>query len=121
MRTTVVLCVVVLLAGCGLFRGSGACKEPKGYQGNAELPLLRVPEGVDPPNQRALLRIPEVKGTAKRRPDGRCLDEPPDFEARAAGTAAGAVPPAGHARAQPAAEPKPAEPKAEPKPAEPKQ
>ena len=107
MRTAVVLCVVALLAGCGLFRGSGACKEPKGYQGNAELPLLRVPDGVDPPNQRALLRIPEVKGSAKRRPDGRCLDEPPPFEVKPASPAAATVPPAGEARpAAPSTAPK---------------
>lgn len=79
MRVIILLGLVALLPGCGLFRDKGVCKEPKGYQGNAELPLLRVPDGMDPPNQRALLRIPDVKGTATRRPDGRCLDEPPDF------------------------------------------
>jgi len=102
MRAAAVVFVLALLAGCGLFRGSGACKEPKGYQGNAELPLLRVPEGVDPPSQRALLRIPEVKGSVTRRADGRCLDEPPPFEVKPASPAAAtAPPPAGNARPEP--------------------
>jgi uncharacterized lipoprotein len=84
MRALILL-AVVLVSGCGLFGGgSGPCKEPKGYQGNAELPLLRTPEGVDAPNQRALLRIPEVKGKVVRRPDGRCLDEPPEYETKPA-------------------------------------
>ena len=87
MRVITLFSLAMLLAGCGLFRDKGACKEPKGYQGNAELPLLRVPDGVDAQNQRALLRIPEVKGTATRRPDGRCLDEPPDFVVKPAAQA----------------------------------
>lgn len=114
MRAAAVVFVLVLLTGCGLFRGSGDCKEPKGYQGNAELPLLRVPEGMEPPNQRALLRIPEVKGSVTRRADGRCLDEPPPFEVKSAPRAAAAVRPAGEASVPPAGEARPVPPAAAP-------
>ena len=73
------LSTVLLLCGCGLFGRGGVCKDPTGYQGSAELPTLQVPTGIEPPSTKNLLKIPAVKGTQKRRDDGRCLDEPPEY------------------------------------------
>lgn len=79
MKVLLLAVLVVLLSGCGLWRKGGVCKDPTGYQGSAEIPPLRVPDGVEPMNGRNVLKIPEPKGTKTRRDDGRCLDEPPPF------------------------------------------
>ncbi len=70
---------LLALSGCGLFKPTyESCAEAPAYAGARELPPLKVPEGVDAPDTRNTLKIPEV-ATAERPLDGRCIDAPPPF------------------------------------------
>lgn len=70
---------LAVLAGCGVFRpATEQCDKPAVYADAPEAPLLVVPEGVEAPDTRNVLRIPEVK-TPERPPDGRCVDAPPSY------------------------------------------
>ena len=79
MRIATILLLATTLAGCGLFRPTyERCDETPAYAGAKEIPALRVPEGLDLPNTRNALRIPEL--TVPERPaDGRCIDVPPSY------------------------------------------
>jgi uncharacterized lipoprotein len=86
MRIAVLLCLLALSA-CGLFRPTfESCTETPAYAGAAELPPLKVPEGLDLPDTRNALKIPAV--TAPEKPlGGRCIDVPPSFDSGRPGTA----------------------------------
>ena len=75
----VLLFGLLALSGCGLFKPPfESCEETPAFAGARELPPLRVPEGVDAPDTRNALRIPDV--AAPERPlDGRCIDAPPPY------------------------------------------
>jgi uncharacterized lipoprotein len=75
----VLLFSVLALSGCGLFKPTyESCDEAPAYAGARELPPLRVPPGVDAPDTRNALRIPDV--AAPERPlSGRCIDAPPSY------------------------------------------
>jgi uncharacterized lipoprotein len=77
----VVFIAFLALAGCGMFRPSfESCAEKPVYANAKELPPLRVPEGVDAPDTRNALKVPQL--TAPEKPlDGRCIDVPPAYGA----------------------------------------
>lgn len=78
MRFLLIL-AVVWLAGCGLVSPAyDRCDKPASYVNSPEAPPLVTPEGVDAPDTRSALRIPELQ-TPEKPSDGRCVDAPPDY------------------------------------------
>lgn len=74
-----VLPALVMLTGCGLISPEyDRCDKPPPYAGSQEAPPLVTPEGVDAPDTRNALKIPEPSAPEKPR-DGRCVDIPPSF------------------------------------------
>lgn len=74
-----VLPVLMVLAGCGVISPAyDRCDKPAPYAGSPEAPPLVTPEGVNAPDTRNALKIPEL--TAPEKPlDGRCVDIPPSY------------------------------------------
>jgi uncharacterized lipoprotein len=71
---------LVLLPGCKS-RGTTCKQDNKDYVGAPEMPPLKAPPGLDPPDTRNALKIPPLD--APERPRGKneaCLDVPPPFE-----------------------------------------
>ncbi|HNR22468.1 MAG TPA: hypothetical protein PKL49_05530 [Steroidobacteraceae bacterium] len=81
MRNVIVaLLLGVVLAGCRTFGGGGSCNKPREYTNSESIPALKVPPGMDVPNTRGALRIPELDTEERvRGPGDPCLDEPPPF------------------------------------------
>ena len=84
---TVVACLLAMLvtAGCNPFRRHSAadeiCKEPEGYADATEGKMLAIPAGLESPDTRGALRIPDLstpKPPDRKKGDG-CLDEPPSY------------------------------------------
>lgn len=80
------LLAVVATAGCNPFRrnsGEAAlCREPTaGYAQAAEAPTLRVPPGLQAPDTRNALRIPDLNTPEPppRTKEQGCLDQPPPY------------------------------------------
>ena len=79
------LLAVTLTAGCNPFRRNSAdaelCREPEGYANAAEEPSLRVPPGLQAPDTRNALRIPDLNTPAppQRTKEQGCLDQPPPY------------------------------------------
>ena len=80
-----VLLVMLMTAGCNPFRRHSAanelCKEPEGYAQATEAKTLAIPAGLESPDTRNALRIPDL---STPEPPGRkkgqgCLDEPPSY------------------------------------------
>jgi uncharacterized lipoprotein len=72
---------VALLAGCSsrMFTG-GNCNKTQAYADAGNLSPLRIPVGLDAPDTRAALRIPELnEPEAPRAAGSPCLEEPPAF------------------------------------------
>lgn len=70
------------LAGC-FFKKSPEekCAKPEEYQANESIGALRVPAGLDTPDQGDSMEIPEAGKQGY--PDGRpCLEMPPDYFGR---------------------------------------
>jgi len=66
------------LTGCKLLRTN--CHKPEPYQQSTSLPPLKVPPGLDAPDTKGSLRIPELHEAAHvRGPKEPCLDEPPKY------------------------------------------
>jgi uncharacterized lipoprotein len=87
----------VLLAAGGCKALGGGCNKPGAYASAQELPPLRVPAGLDGPDTRQSMQIPELnEPEAPRDPDGPCLEEPPAIQAPA--TPAGQAPAGGAVR-----------------------
>jgi uncharacterized lipoprotein len=78
-RYLVALTVLVLpLGGCKLLRTD--CHKPEPYQKATSGPPLKVPPGLDAPDTKAALRIPELHDTPPPRgPKEPCLDAPPKY------------------------------------------
>lgn len=77
---TATLCAsFAVLPGCKrLFASS--CNKPQVYAQAQNLPPLRIPVGLDGPDTRAAMKIPELnEPEAPRGPDDPCLQEPPAF------------------------------------------
>ena len=76
--------VVCVTAGCNPFRRSHAdavCKGPEGYSDAASAPSLKIPAGLESPDTRSALRIPDLstpEPPARRESQG-CLDAPPKY------------------------------------------
>ena len=76
--------VVCVTSGCNPFRRSQAdavCKGPVGYTDASSVPALKIPAGLESPDTRQALRIPDL-GTPEpppRKQSQGCLDEPPPY------------------------------------------
>lgn len=72
------------------FTGLAGCKTPlescsqtnKDYAGAQELPPLKAPPGLEPPNTRNALKVPPLSSPERVRGKNEpCLDTPPPFSA----------------------------------------
>jgi hypothetical protein len=88
MRSNSILqrCAVgILLTSCvllGACRGgpSASCAKPGVYTQAESVAPLRIPAGLDAPDTRGALRVPDLnEPEAPRAPDAPCLDQPPKF------------------------------------------
>ena len=79
------LATTLTIAGCNPFRRHSSadelCKEPEGYAHAKEAKTLVIPAGLESPDTRNALRIPDL---STPEPPGRkkgqgCLDEPPNY------------------------------------------
>jgi uncharacterized lipoprotein len=81
MRVSMAL-LVISLAGlassCGLFRPERDCRKPQAYESSRSIAHLQVPAGMNVPDTRDALVIPEVT-SPEAPPSGGCLDEPPRY------------------------------------------
>jgi uncharacterized lipoprotein len=83
MRIAVVLLTAFLatslLAGCK--SGKVACRQSnKDYVGAREMPPLKAPPGLEAPNTRNALKVPQLDTPERvRGRDEACLDMPPPF------------------------------------------
>lgn len=74
------LAALVPLAGCGALRGN--CHEPGAYTKATSIPPLSIPAGLEAPDTRAALRIPEIQEPERvRGPTEPCLESPPKLSA----------------------------------------
>jgi uncharacterized lipoprotein len=77
------LCVVVasLLSGCGFFRASSeSCRDDALYAGAREEAPLRIPPGLQAPDTRNALKVPDLNvPEAPRAAGAGCLDAPPPY------------------------------------------
>ena len=71
----VLLLLITNLSACGWMRGDGAC-EDQGYTKAGSLPPLDVPADLDPPEQVAARKIPDVSSDVAEA-SRNCLVEPP--------------------------------------------
>lgn len=76
MQLVPALAALMLLSGCGLFRSN--CHEPGAYTKAQSIPPLVIPPGLEAPDTRAALRIPELHEPERPRgPGDPCLESPP--------------------------------------------
>jgi hypothetical protein len=83
-RNLVVLTAVgMALSGCHTLHSlTHRCdNDTYGYTKAASIPSLRVPEGLDPPDTKGALQVPELNQPPPppRGSKDPCLDEPPKF------------------------------------------
>lgn len=75
----IVLLAAVALAGCRTSPDKG-CGKPPEYTNSDSIPPLAVPPGMDAPNTRGALRVPELETPERPRdPNEPCLDQPPKY------------------------------------------
>lgn len=86
LTLVVALLAMVVTAGCNPFRRHSAaselCKEPEGYAQAREGKSLTIPAGLESPDTRGALRIPDLstpEPPPRKKSDG-CLDEPPSYQ-----------------------------------------
>jgi uncharacterized lipoprotein len=79
------LLAMLVTAGCNPFRRHSAkdevCKEPEGYAQAREAKSLAIPAGLESPDTRNALRIPDLTSAEpppRKQADG-CLDQPPNY------------------------------------------
>jgi uncharacterized lipoprotein len=66
------------LAACKLLRID--CHKPGAYVGAVSVAPLKVPPGLDAPDTRSALKIPDLNEPARPRAQSEpCLDEPPRY------------------------------------------
>ena len=79
------LLTVLVTAGCNPFRrhsdAAELCKEPEGYAQATEAKSLTIPAGLQSPDTRSALRIPDLSTPAppSRTKEQGCLDQPPPY------------------------------------------
>lgn len=74
----IALAVATALTGCKT--PGGGCGKPPEYTNSDSIPPLQVPPGMDAPNTRGALRVPELDTPERPRgPDEPCLDQPPKY------------------------------------------
>jgi uncharacterized lipoprotein len=79
-RIIVVVLACLPLGACKLLRGN--CHKPGVYASAQSVRPLKVPAGLDAPDTRAALRVPELNEPERVRGPGEpCLDEPPRYVA----------------------------------------
>jgi len=65
---------LLLAAGC---RSTGSCRNSQAYAEAQEVPVLKMPAGLDGPDTREALQIPPLTEPEAPRPaKGPCLEEP---------------------------------------------
>ncbi len=70
------LMLAATLAGCRSF----SCDAPPSHGSDETIPPLEVPAGMDPPDTRNALKIPELTEPERPRTEAEgCLDEPPSY------------------------------------------
>lgn len=72
------------LSGCSWFhhfKPGNTCNKPQPYLSEYSVPPLQVPAGIDRPDTRSALKIPQLNEPAPppRTVKDPCLDEPPSF------------------------------------------
>jgi uncharacterized lipoprotein len=88
MRWFAIAALLLALGGCSRIFSSN-CNKPAAYANAQSVPLLQVPAGLDSPDRRAALKIPELNQPEARRVKGDpCLDEPPKYSNANLATAA---------------------------------
>jgi hypothetical protein len=71
---------LALLAGSMAGCKSVSCSAPSGYGNDQTLPPLEIPGGLEPPDTRNALKIPELKEPERPRTEADgCLEEPPSY------------------------------------------
>jgi hypothetical protein len=80
----VALLGVFALSGCSWVRHmkpSPSCNKPQPYQSERSVPPLHVPPGIDAPDTKGALKLPELNEPEPppRTVRDPCLDEPPSF------------------------------------------
>jgi len=76
--------VVCATSGCNPFRKKNAnlvCKGPEGYATAASAPPLQIPPGLQSPDTRNALKVPDLntpEPPTRKQSEG-CLDEPPPY------------------------------------------
>lgn len=85
LTLSLTLLAVLATAGCNPFRRNSAaaevCKEPISYAQAAEAATLKIPVGLESPDTRNALRIPDLntpEPPPRKKEDG-CLDQPPQY------------------------------------------
>jgi uncharacterized lipoprotein len=74
---------MMLAGGCKSF--SRSCNKTAAYAEAQDLQPLKIPAGLDSPDTRAALKIPELnEPEVPRGPKDRCLEDPPRVSATAA-------------------------------------
>ena len=77
-RLGLAIVVASSLTACGTFKAS--CAKPADYANAKELPPLIAPAGLEPPDTRAALKVPELVDPEQPRVNADdCLDHPPKF------------------------------------------
>jgi uncharacterized lipoprotein len=71
------------LSGCGVFRGSSSdCRDASVYSGAQSVEPLKIPAGLQAPDTRNALKVPELNvPEAPRAAGAKCLDAPPPYSA----------------------------------------
>jgi hypothetical protein len=94
LRWILVAALLLGVAGCGRVFSSN-CSKPAAYASAHSLPPLKIPVGLDAPDRRAAMKIPDLREPeAPRAPGDPCLDEPPKYSSSSnLGTAPGAAQP----------------------------
>ena len=79
LKVLALVSTAVLMVGCkGI---SSSCSKPQAYATAENVPSLKVPVGLDGPDTRGALVIPDLnEPEAPRGPDSACLEEPPAFK-----------------------------------------
>jgi hypothetical protein len=79
MRWVAIAALLLALGGCTRIFSSN-CNKPAAYASAQSVPPLQVPAGLDSPDRRAALKIPDLNQPDVPRAKGDpCLDEPPKY------------------------------------------